>query len=168
MGFAASTIPLVAMMAGTRAFAQAGAKLSWSKIRKPSGFCGMFKVSKRDLEERPGLHLCAFWIGRDVRDPIGCGACVVLFSNAEELNRKHPPVVPLHPHKCSSDRASVAPIERQRNPGSVFEPGHRPGISPRSMRATYLLHASAPRAICARRRLLDSRSDQYFRRNATA
>ena len=57
----------------------------WSKIRKPSGFCGIFKVSKRDL----ALTFCALQIRRDVRNAIEHGVSIVLFSNAEELNGEH-------------------------------------------------------------------------------
>jgi hypothetical protein len=57
----------------------------WSKIRKPSGFCGIFKVSKKE----PGFDFCALQIRRDVRNAIEHGVSIVLFSNAEELNGEH-------------------------------------------------------------------------------
>src|SRR5215472_4950401 len=57
----------------------------WSKIRKPSGFCGIFKVSKRDLAltfalSRSDAMLC---------NAIERGMSIVLFSDAEELNGEH-------------------------------------------------------------------------------
>src|SRR6516164_4344359 len=56
----------------------------WSKIRKPSGFCGIFKVSKRDLALTFALSRSdAMCVMRSH------GVSIVLFSNAEELNGEH-------------------------------------------------------------------------------
>jgi hypothetical protein len=60
-------------------------------------------------------------------NPVERGARVVLFANAEELNRKHHRVA----SPAAASIASLTRIERQRNPGSVRDHAHaRAAVKP--------------------------------------
>jgi hypothetical protein len=58
-------------------------------VQNPQTIGVLRHVQSAYIEERPGFHLCAFQIRRDVRNAGERGVRVVLFANAEELNRKH-------------------------------------------------------------------------------
>jgi hypothetical protein len=57
-------------------------------VQNPQAIWVLRHVQSAYIEERPGFHLSAFQIRRDVRDTGERGVRVVLFANAEELNRK--------------------------------------------------------------------------------
>jgi hypothetical protein len=60
-----------------------------SLVQNPQAIGVLRHVQSSYIEERPGFHLCAFQIRRDVRYAGERGVRIVLFANAEELNRKH-------------------------------------------------------------------------------
>ena len=57
-------------------------------VQNPQAIGILRHVQSAYIEERPGFHLCAFQIRRDVRNAGERGMRAVLFANAEELNRK--------------------------------------------------------------------------------
>jgi hypothetical protein len=57
-------------------------------VQNPQALGVLRHVQSAYIEERPGFHLGAFQIRCDVRNTGERGVRVVLFANAEELNRK--------------------------------------------------------------------------------
>jgi hypothetical protein len=57
-------------------------------VQNPQAIWVLRHVQSAYIEKRPGFHLSAFQIRRDVRNTGQRGVRVVLFANAEELNRK--------------------------------------------------------------------------------
>jgi hypothetical protein len=82
-------------------------------VQNPQAIGVLRHVQSAYIEERPGFRLCAFQIRRDVRNAGERGVRVVLFANAEELNRKD--------HSAASLRATTRTYELIHNANELWQ-----------------------------------------------
>jgi hypothetical protein len=80
-------------------------------VQNPQAIRVLRHAQSAYIEERFGSHLCAFQIRRDVRNAGERRVRVVLFANAEELNRKHHLVA----SELRSKRGAMQNCKRRRD-----------------------------------------------------